>query len=90
MNLYKWIYAFFQEFLRIMQPLLLGGLIRYFDADTKVTKTDAYLYALGMTLSAAFMSISHHTYFYQTQKLGMDARVACSSLIYKKVNGKQC
>ena len=70
----------------MIQPLLLGGLIRYFDDSASVSTSEAYLYALGMTLCAAILALTHHPYFYIVQRIGMAVRVACSALIYKKVS----
>ncbi|CAG5124702.1 unnamed protein product, partial [Candidula unifasciata] len=74
---------------KVIQPLLLGGLIRYFTPDSTVSKLDAWLYALGVSLCAIVLAISHHPYFFCVQRIGMRMRVACCSLMYKKtVTGK--
>ena len=70
---------------KVIQPLLLGGLIRYFDSTGRVSTFEAYMYALGMTGCSAMQALTHHPYFYHVQRIGMGVRVACSALIYKKV-----
>ena len=74
-----------QEAVRVVQPLLLGGLIRFFTPNSHVTETDAYLYAMGVSLCAIVIAIAHHPYFFGVTRMGMQMRVACCSLMYKKV-----
>jgi hypothetical protein len=47
---------------------------------------DAYLYAAGVSICAIFLAIFHHPYFFGVLRVGMQLRVACSSLIYRKVS----
>ena len=47
--------------------------------------TDAYLYAGGISALAIIITIMHHPYFYNVQKLGMSIRIAVRSIIYTKV-----
>lgn len=68
-----------------MQPLLLGKLIRYFTSEPSISETEAYLYAMGMSLSVIILAIFHHPYFFTVQRIGMQIRVACCSLLYRKV-----
>lgn len=63
----------------------MGGLIRYFRFCSTMPLTDAYLYAFGLSMCALMLAIWHHPYFYQVQRAGMQIRVACCGLIYKKV-----
>ncbi|XP_041354291.1 ATP-binding cassette sub-family C member 4-like [Gigantopelta aegis] len=74
----------FEEGTKVVQPVLLGGLIRYFTREATITKTDAYMYALGVSLCAVVLAITHHPYFFIVTRLGMQMRVACCSLMYKK------
>ena len=69
----------------MIQPLLLGGLIRYFTPESTVTKTDAYLYAGGVSFCAFVLAVAHHPYFFGVQRIGMKMRIACCSLLYRKV-----
>ena len=70
----------------MIQPLLLGGLIRYFVAGSGVTRDDAWLYAGGVSFCAVLLAITHHPYFFSVQRIGMRMRVACCSLMYRKVS----
>ena len=69
----------------MLQPLLLGGLVRYFDPTSGMGMFDAYVMAGGISLTSTVTAIVHHPYFYGMQRLGMRLRIASCSLIYKKV-----
>lgn len=73
-----------QESVRVVQPLLLGGLIRYFTPSSDMPMSEAYLYATGVSLCAILIAITHHPYFFFVTRMGMQMRVACCSLMYKK------
>ncbi|XP_060582248.1 ATP-binding cassette sub-family C member 4-like isoform X3 [Ruditapes philippinarum] len=75
---------FLEEATKVIQPLLLGGLIRYFTPGSGVSKTESYLYAMGVSLCAIMLAISHHPYFFGVQRIGMKMRIACCSLLYRK------
>ncbi|XP_046622340.1 ATP-binding cassette subfamily C member 4-like [Neodiprion virginianus] len=72
--------------LKILQPILQGWIIDYFNpGQDTITRNDVFLYAgylILVTLGIVF--ITHHTNL-QVQKVGMCIRVACCSLIYRKV-----
>ena len=74
-----------QEGLRITQPVFLGMLVRYFEPLSKVTKTQAYLYALAMLLCSLGMTLTILPLTFMRQRIGMRSRVAATTLIYKKV-----
>ena len=77
-----------QEALRLVQPVLLGYLLRYFesyDPNDYHGFQLAFCYALGMSLCPLLMVVLHHIYF-QYQTMGMKIRVALCHMIYKKVS----
>ncbi|KAH9505170.1 Multidrug resistance-associated protein 4 [Bulinus truncatus] len=76
--------VFFEEATKVIQPLLLGGLIRFFTPESQVSKQEAWLYAFGVSMCAIILAITHHPYFFCVQRIGMRMRVACCSLMYKK------
>lgn len=78
------IIVFVEEGTKVVQPLLLGQLIQYFTPDSKVSTADAYLYAMGVSLCAIVLAVAHHPYFFGVQRIGMQMRVACCSLLYRK------
>ncbi|XP_053732526.1 ATP-binding cassette sub-family C member 4-like isoform X2 [Synchiropus splendidus] len=78
-------FIFAEEIVRVIQPLLLGKLIGYFESrNTGSQVADAYLYAAGVSLSAVSMALLHHIYFFQVQRAGMKIRVAVCHMIYQK------
>uniref|UniRef100_UPI00358E0961 ATP-binding cassette sub-family C member 4-like n=1 Tax=Myxine glutinosa TaxID=7769 RepID=UPI00358E0961 len=76
-------FAFLEETLRVIQPLLLGGLIDYFQ-EVYTSQATAYLYAAGVSGCAFAFAIIHHIYFFQSQRIGMRIRVALCHIIYSK------
>ncbi|BFZ06670.1 hypothetical protein BsWGS_09709 [Bradybaena similaris] len=76
--------VFLEEATKVIQPILLGGLIRYFTPEATVSKLDAWLYAFGVSFCAIVLAVSHHPYFFCVQRIGMRMRIACCSLMYKK------
>ncbi|XP_034663833.1 probable multidrug resistance-associated protein lethal(2)03659 [Drosophila subobscura] len=74
---------------RVTQPLFLGGLVAFY-ADSSNQEGDgenqvkAYLYALGVILCSAFNVLLMHPYMLGMFHLGMKARIAMTSMIYRK------
>lgn len=67
------------------QVVFMGFLIRFFSfSSTHLTLRDAYLFAGGISLSATFLAIVHHVYFYEVTRIGMQMRIAVGGLIYQK------
>lgn len=80
---------FYQEVIKVIQPLLLGKLIEFFENnDTTDTSAvyEAYSYAAGISLSTISLAALHHVYFYNVQRQGMKIRVAMCHMIYRKVS----
>ncbi|GFN98114.1 cystic fibrosis transmembrane conductance regulator [Plakobranchus ocellatus] len=78
------IVVFLEEGTKVVQPLLLGGLIRYFTPNSTTTRAEAWGYASGVSLCAIVLAVVHHPYFFCVQRIGMRMRIACCSLMYKK------
>lgn len=70
---------------RILQPILIGRLLKYYSNIPGVTKEHAYLYAGGVVLCSAFLIFITHPYMLGVLHIGMKMRVACCTLIYRKV-----
>lgn len=71
--------------IRVAQPIFLGKFILYFNKESKMSKEEAYIYAGCLILTAVLaMFFVHHT-FLACQKIGMRIRVACCSIIYRKI-----
>ncbi|XP_060872271.1 probable multidrug resistance-associated protein lethal(2)03659 isoform X2 [Metopolophium dirhodum] len=84
--LYGLIQAFVEIVLRMSQPILIGGLLEYFNPDKSNAKdlTRAYCYASGLLLNMLVNILLFHYSQMETGQLGMKLRVACCSAIYKK------
>ncbi|KAK5861056.1 hypothetical protein PBY51_022480 [Eleginops maclovinus] len=81
------IYIFIEEVIKVIQPMLLGNIIEYFEKNDRTDTAavhDAYRYAAGITLSSISLSVLHHLYFYHVQREGMKIRVAMCHMIYRK------
>ena len=77
-----------QEGFRLAQPVFLGFVTRYFSPlSHDITTSNAYLYGLGLALSALFTSLNIIPLNFVRQRLGMRARIAASALVYRKVCG---
>ncbi|KAM4559458.1 ATP-binding cassette sub-family C member 4-like isoform 1-T1 [Odontesthes bonariensis] len=78
---------FIEEIIKVIQPLLLGKLIEYFeryDPTQPDAVYEAYTYAAGISLTSVGLALLHHLYFYQVQRAGMKIRVAMCHMIYRK------
>ncbi|XP_036965888.1 multidrug resistance-associated protein 4-like isoform X3 [Acanthopagrus latus] len=80
-------YIFIEEVIKVIQPVLLGKIIEYFesyDPSNTAAVYEAYSYAAGISLSTVSLAILHHLYFYHVQRAGMKIRVAMCHMIYRK------
>uniref|UniRef100_A0AAZ1XW59 Multidrug resistance-associated protein 4 n=1 Tax=Oreochromis aureus TaxID=47969 RepID=A0AAZ1XW59_OREAU len=80
-------YIFIEEVIKVIQPVLLGKLIEYFesyDPANSPAVSEAYIYAAGISLSTISLTVLHHLYFYHVQRAGMKIRVAVCHVIYRK------
>ncbi|XP_072253083.1 ATP-binding cassette sub-family C member 4-like [Leuresthes tenuis] len=78
---------FIEEIIKVIQPLLLGKLIEYFeryDPTQPAAVYEAYTCAAGISLTSVGLALLHHLYFYQVQRAGMKIRVAMCHMIYRK------
>ncbi|KAG8235220.1 hypothetical protein J437_LFUL015912 [Ladona fulva] len=82
--LYGLIFASVEFTVRIGQPLFLGKLISFFSPDSDIPKETAYLYAAGVIFCSGISIMNSHPYMLGVMHMGMKARVACCSLIYRK------
>jgi len=68
------------------QPIFLGGLIRYFSAESDMNRDTAYLYAAGVAVCSTFIVLIETPVWLAALHAGMKMRVGTCSLIYRKVN----
>uniref|UniRef100_A0A8U7M3P9 Multidrug resistance-associated protein 4 n=1 Tax=Corvus moneduloides TaxID=1196302 RepID=A0A8U7M3P9_CORMO len=76
-----------EETLKIIQPILLGKIISYFekyDSSDEVDLNCAYWHAGALSVCTLILAIMHHLYFYHVQRAGMKLRVAMCHMIYRK------
>lgn len=67
------------------QPLFLGGLVSYFsEEEDDVSRTQAYLYAMGIVLCSLVGTLCYHPFMFYLFELGTRIRIACSGLVYRK------
>lgn len=81
-----------QEVIKVVQPVILGKMIQYFESYDPEDKTALYEtlgYAAGLSICTIGLAVLHHLYFYHVQRTGMKIRVAMCHMIYKKVSRRQ-
>ncbi|XP_033333867.2 putative multidrug resistance-associated protein lethal(2)03659 [Megalopta genalis] len=84
--LYAALWIFLQEFvLRIIQPFLLARLLRYFSGNKKTWTTDMYYYTTAFCLVPFLDGVVTHWALQTLMHVGMKIRIACCTLIYRKI-----
>ncbi|XP_017288290.1 multidrug resistance-associated protein 4 [Kryptolebias marmoratus] len=81
------IFTLIEEAIKVVQPVLLGQMILYFenyDPDDKTALYNTLGYAAGMSICTIVLAVLHHLYFYHVQRAGMKIRVAMCHMIYRK------
>lgn len=70
---------------KVAQPIFLGKLILYFNKKSTMSKDEAYTYAGALIFATlCTIAVNHHS-FLICQKIGMRIRIACCSIIYRKI-----
>ncbi|KAH0624489.1 hypothetical protein JD844_031979, partial [Phrynosoma platyrhinos] len=83
-------FTLIEETFHVIQPVLLGMMIGYFENidsrnDDDYALKHAYISAAALSACTFVLAISHHLYFYHVQRAGMKLRVAMCHMIYRKV-----
>ncbi|KAI1899161.1 hypothetical protein AGOR_G00058700 [Albula goreensis] len=81
------IFTLIEEVIKVIQPVFLGKLIRYFEnynPEDTASLHEAFGYAAGISLASIGLALMHHLYFYHVQRAGMKIRVAMCHMIYRK------
>lgn len=79
---FKWILIYF----RATQSQCLGGLLTYFSTQSNVKLQEmAIWWAVGLTACAFISSAFTNPFSIYAYQMGMQIRVVCTSLIYRKV-----
>ncbi|XP_049611466.1 ATP-binding cassette sub-family C member 4 [Syngnathus scovelli] len=87
------LFTLVEEVIKVIQPVLLGYLIRYFEDYDPLNKAALYEtigYAAGLSISTMGLNLLHHLYFFHVQRVGMKIRVAMCGMIYKKALCLSC
>lgn len=71
--------------IRITQPLVLGKLLQYFREDTTISREEALWYAGALVALSALTAFLMNHYGMESSHYGIRVRVACCTLIYRKV-----
>ncbi|KAM3955592.1 putative multidrug resistance-associated protein lethal(2)03659 [Aphomia sociella] len=80
------LFACLESSTRLLIPICLEGLIHYFSpTHAGVTDTEAYFYAAAVVGLMAFNAALVHPTLLWLLELALKIRVACSSLIYRKL-----
>ncbi|XP_033327648.2 ATP-binding cassette sub-family C member 4 isoform X2 [Megalopta genalis] len=89
---FAWSFSYFggwQFFLavviKVLQPYVLGLLIWHFDPRSISTVTEAYIYALTVVVLTLLSAVIVHHSNLGLLEVGMRMRIACSSLMYRKI-----
>ncbi|XP_042316522.1 ATP-binding cassette sub-family C member 4 isoform X2 [Sceloporus undulatus] len=82
-------FTLIEETFHVIQPVLLGMMIAYFENIDSLDDHDhalkyAYISAAALSACTFVLAISHHLYFYHVQRAGMKLRVAMCHMIYRK------
>lgn len=78
-----------QETIKVLQPVILGKVIQYFenyDPNNMTALYETLGYACALSICTIGLALLHHLYFYHVQRVGMKIRVAMCHMIYKKVS----
>lgn len=70
---------------RVAQPLFLAQMLQYFSPGSTISRTEACWYAGGVVLCTGASVIITNPVWLGSLMLAMKMRVACSSIIYRKV-----
>ncbi|KAG0716161.1 Cystic fibrosis transmembrane conductance regulator [Chionoecetes opilio] len=76
--------AFEECVLRIVQPLLLGGLVRYFDSRHVASPGTGMAYASGIVLIAVVHIFVYHPFNFLTRHITLNVKTASCTLIFRK------
>ncbi|XP_056631497.1 probable multidrug resistance-associated protein lethal(2)03659 [Diorhabda sublineata] len=70
----------------IVIPKCIGKLVSFFEtAQTRISKTEAYYYAGGLVVCLFTDCLMAHPTYMGLQHIAMKIRIACSSLIFRKM-----
>ena len=71
--------------MKILAPLLISRLISFFTPTSGLSKTEAYITALGLCIVVVTETTIHAPNFFTHVRFGLALRIAAASLVYRKV-----
>ncbi|GFN81907.1 multidrug resistance-associated protein 4 [Plakobranchus ocellatus] len=77
-------FGFVEEGIKVLQPVLIAQLLGYFTPDSTTTREEAWMYASGVAICAMVLVFMHQPYFFGTARTGMQMRISCCSLMFRK------
>lgn len=90
MSIYGWqllfnsFFIIFEELTKIIQPLFISMVLVYFHGG--IERREAIMYGCIISVCALIGGVLHHPYYFNSWRIGMKIRVACSGLMYRKVS----
>lgn len=69
----------------MLQPIVLAKYIQYFEAGRPFSLDVGWCFGIAVVLLAFLNIIIMHYANLEMQRIGMQCRIACSSLVYRKV-----
>ncbi|KAL1514285.1 hypothetical protein ABEB36_003566 [Hypothenemus hampei] len=72
-------------FIKLLQPIILGYYINFFKKTSRESSTTGWLLAGAVVSQACLSCIVIHYTMLNCAKIGMRVRIACCSLIYRKL-----
>ncbi|XP_043470082.1 probable multidrug resistance-associated protein lethal(2)03659 isoform X2 [Leptopilina heterotoma] len=79
------IQGFIELVVRIYQPIFLSKLLHHFETGDVFLNNDSFYYAGALICCLLTHSILHNLCLYGLHHLGLKVRIACGSLMYRKI-----
>lgn len=70
---------------RVIQPIILVHVLKYFDRNSTMSKTEAYLWSTALVLANILTCFAIHMSMYLMAVMSMRIRVASCALVYEKI-----
>lgn len=83
---YAWVglWTVVEAAFQVAEPVFLGLIIDYFEAESTTPARTGFLYAIGLILVTLMHAIMHHVVFFGGMRTGMQMRTAAVGLVYRK------
>ena len=85
LHFFNWLLSWIINIFRILQPIFLGQLIQYFEKGNTTKTETAYMLGLGIVLCSVSIMITENSYTFESTHIGIQMRIACCSLMFRKV-----